>query len=58
MPKIPIGVPLSSVPDGLDPALALAKKLHPPIKAERGERVRITIQASKDNGPLGDRAPP
>ena len=58
MPKIPIGVLLSSVPDGLDPALALAKELHatrltpphPPIKAERGERVRITIQSSKDDG--------
>ena len=36
VPKIPIGVLLSSVPDGLDPALALAKELHatsltPPI---------------------------
>ena len=28
MPKIPIGVLLSLVPDGLDPALALAKELH------------------------------
>jgi len=47
---IPIGLLLSSVPDGLDPALALTKELHPPIKAELGERVRITIQAGKDNG--------
>ena len=50
MPKIPIGVPLSAAPDGSDPALALAKELHPPIKAERGDRVRTTIQASIDNG--------
>ena len=42
---IPIGLPLSSVPDEPDPALTLAKELHSPIKAERGERVHITIQA-------------
>ncbi len=52
MPMIPIGLLLSSIPDGPDPALALTRELHshPHSKAEHGEGVRITIQGGKDNG--------